>query len=52
MKEKNKLLQIAALLIIVCAVAAIIITAVNINRSLSSMTNLSTEESAATRRNP
>lgn len=47
MKEKNKLLQIAALLIIVCAVAAIIITAVNINRSLSSMTNLSTEESAA-----
>lgn len=47
MKEKNNLLQAASIMMIVCAVLAIIITAVNISSSLSSMMNLTPDESAA-----
>lgn len=47
MKEKNKLLQIASILMIVCAILAVIITTVNTNKSLNSISGMSAEESAA-----
>ena len=47
MKEKNKLLQIASILMIVCAILAIIITAINTNKSLGSISGMTVEESAA-----
>ena len=47
MKEKNKLLQIASILMIVCAILAIIITAINTNKSLGSISGMTAEESAA-----
>ncbi|HJA94807.1 MAG TPA: hypothetical protein H9717_17105, partial [Candidatus Eisenbergiella merdipullorum] len=47
MKEKNKLLQIASILLIVCAILAIIITAINTNKSLGSISGMTVEESAA-----
>ena len=47
MKEKNNLLRIASILMIVCAVVAIVISAVNINSTMSGMANLGGAERAA-----
>ena len=47
MNNKNKLLRIASILMIVCAAAAILIAAVNTGLSLSSVANMSAEEQAA-----
>lgn len=47
MSEKNKLLRIASILMIVCAAAAILISVININLSLNAVNNLSSEELAA-----
>lgn len=47
MNNKNQLLRIASILMIVCAAAAILIAAVNTGLSLSSVANMSAEEQAA-----
>ena len=47
MDNKNKLLRIASILMIVCAAAAILIAAVNTGLSLNSVANMSAEERAA-----
>ena len=44
MKEKNKFLQAASIIMILCAVLAILITAINTNAALSSISGLSPEE--------
>ena len=47
MKEKNKFLQAASIIMILCAVLAILITAINTNAALSSISGLSPEEQTA-----
>lgn len=46
MKEKNKLIQVGSILLIVAAIVSIVLSIVNVNTSLGSMTNLTTAESA------
>lgn len=46
MKEKNKLIQVGSVLLIVVAIVSIILSIVNVNTSLGSMTDLTTAESA------